>query len=374
MTQALLKVDDLKAQLLSLDTVRERLAVTDGLSQHEFETDGSTSVTFNYPDGWNVGLMEKEVSGLDVTAATVTIGGQEFPLTKDAALEATSKLGITKDFALRTPGDLVTPLVNHWMHNGANGKKSLKLLAGANGNGLAFTSAALDPFSNERLLNEAIDAIESQYGKGVEILADYKFHHDLRRTNLRLIVPDQARHIASARAASAGDDPWSAGIVIDHSIIGEKPLTISGYMFAWWCTNGAQTVHAASGKHKRKVNQDAEEVYAWARQTVEETLGGLEHEFDQIEALPQVPLEEGELSQTMQAIYEKFKVPMDARSLVEENLINSNDLTAYGLMNAITQVANASDSMSFLQVQDLLQIGGEIPHVMADRCTSCHRI
>jgi hypothetical protein len=157
-----------------------------------------------------------------------------------------------------------------------------------------------------------------------------------------------------------------------NSIVGEKPLSLRGYLFAWVCTNGATSVHASSGNYNRRTMGQGEEVYDWARGQVDAILGGLEHELDAVTELTTVQLDGG-VSQVMQSMFERYRVPLASRQQVIENLVDSDDLTAYGLMAAVTQAANV-DSLPFGQVASLLEIGGDLPHSMSTRCQSCNRL
>lgn len=359
-------VEQMRDKLLTMDQVRSRLSVTESLTELEFSTDGGDNVSFDLPDDWNANL--KDMDDLDTTGVTFRIGTHvERQLTKEAVLNAASEVGVPQALMASTPGHLTADMLN-WHYN--NGKKDLKLL-GSLTTGLAFTRATIEPYSNTAILDAALAGIQETYGSD-DVLADYKFHHDLNQTVIRLVVPHRTRLIGSARAESAVNDPWSAGLEIRNSVTGAKPLEISGYLFAWWCTNGATSTHASSGKYRRKPTVDATEAYDWARDVVEEVLGGLEHELDAVESLTQVPLEGDMLGETIGTLFDRFGVPSRTREDVIRNLVDSDDLTAYGLMNAITAVANDSEA-SQGTISALLRAGGMVSHTMGNPCPECHR-
>lgn len=359
-------VELMRSKLMTVDAVKERLDPTEGLREIEFDTKGrENAVSFDFPDDWNVGLSDKRVDGFTPTTANVTIDGETFQLTKDAAAEAGSKVGLQKSYMLTTPGNLTTPHLNHWYRNGARGQDTMKLLAGRNG--VAFTRGTITPFSNHALLDAALQGIQDKYGTD-DVLVDYKFHHDLNKTKLRLIVPHRTHNVGSARAAS-GNDPWSVGLELSNSVIGASSLELSGYLFAWWCTNGSTFTQVSSGKYRRKPSLSPNDAYEWARQVVDEVLGDLEHEFESIDALTRINLD-GELNQVTGPLFERFKVPVGAREQILLNFAESDDLTAYGLMNAITAAANDGE-MSEGDVNNLLSAGGRLAHIMASRCDSC---
>lgn len=373
MTAPTITAEDMKAKgkLLTLDEVRERLEPTEVLAAVTFALDGTAK--FTLPNGWNVGLAERE--GIELTDATVTIDNVERRMTKDALLAFTSSIGITREYVAKTPGDLMETHVNYWAKMLPS--KSMKLMVGpgkngAAGNVLATTKATITPFSNMALLDTAIAGIRSKYGQDAEILADYKFHNDLRRTAYRLIVPDYARHITSERDGDTVDS-WSTGVQVYNSLVGEKPTSLSGYLFAWWCTNGAISTHASSGNYNRRTQGGTQdELLEWAQASVDEILGGLEHEFDAIEELTTVKLGD-DVSGTLTDIFTMYKVPVAMREQIILSLVESEDNSMYGVMNAITQAANGDGVHDHVR-QTLMEIGGNLPAATTGRCAACKRL
>jgi hypothetical protein len=244
--------------------------------------------------------------------------------------------------------------------------RELKLLVNSDTDRvLAIMKATMTPFSNIRILEQILAGIEAKYGEG-EVLADYKFHHDLRRTAIRLIVPEQMRSVRE-------NDPWSVGVQIQNSLTGESATAVDGYLFRWWCTNGAIATHSSTGKYNRKLHgRDPETLYEWARESVDEILGGLEHEFDALEELANTPLE-GSVADVLADVFEQYRVPTTTRETIISNMVNSDDLTMYGVMQAITQAAN-EEGLSEPLRNAILAIGGDLPRAYSERCQSCHRI
>jgi len=142
-------------------------------------------------------------------------------------------------------------------------------------------------------------------------------------------------------------------------------------LFRWWCTNGAIDTAASSGVWNRRQGQ-GEDVYDWARMAVDDVLGGLEHSLDAVQNLVDVTLE-GEVNETLRDIFQQYRVPAGEREAIIRQLVESDQLTMYAVMQAITQVANRHD-MNPLHAEHLMRVGGDIPHVANDRCGSCRRI
>lgn len=356
--------DTMKDKLLTVDAAREVLASTEPLVEVAYPV--GHGIRFKLDPEWNADVT---VAGTDLIPATVKVGNgpnaQEFQLTKDAALEATSICGIPKEYAWRTPAKLVQDQLNYW-HRGGLAGREYKILANED-TALAVTRSTIQPFSNLRLLDEALVGIEDQYGKG-EVLVDNKFTHDLRRTHLRLIVPEQSRVIKNT---GTDDDEWSLGLQIRNSLIGEKQTEINGYLFRWWCTNGAIDTRNTSGTWSRRGGQ-GDEVYEWARSAVDEILGGLEHSFDAVQALTEVEID-GSVNDVLRDVFEQYGVPVKHRSAIIEQMVEADQLNMYSVMQAITRVANDPD-LPAADVNRLLLVGGDLVHTAQDRCDGCHRL
>lgn len=361
--------DQVRDKLLSLDTVRQRLAQTEPVTGVTFAMDAPESVgaTFTLGDHWAQAPDLADESPID---GTVRIGPETYTLTKGALLEMTSALNITKKYAQKCPPALLTPHINHWCRSEDKEVKAL-IVPDASGEtaGLvqAFTKASIEPFSNLRFLDHAIESIEATYGTGAEVLVDYKFHHDFARTRMRLVIPEHVRAIREG-------DNWSAGVQIGNSLIGASPTSLKGYLFRWWCTNGCITTRSESGSWNRRRGGQGEEVYEWARHAVDEILGGLEHEFEAIEVMANTAVREDDLNDVLADLFDRYRVPLAARGPVIEEMVNTDDLTMYGVMQAITQAANHVESnggdLPDHMSERLMTVGGDLPRAYADGTTA----
>jgi hypothetical protein len=360
-------------RLISLEDAYNILSTTEPLHQNEFALDGSNDVAFSLPLGWNDEIRDKDATTL--TDCTVQIDGAEpVRLTKEAILKMTSSIGLTKDYVMRTPGLLIAPQLNWWLkHYGVKGAESMRLLA-KDGVAVGIVKSTLSTFPNVPLLDRVVQQIKERYQTD-EILVDYKIAHTLERTALRLIVPETSVMIDSARNDSTREDRWSLGLQLTNSLVGdpETRLNLSGYLFAWWCTNGAISTHASSGNYNRRVQgQDLDEVLGWIDASVDAIFTDLEPELDDVAALTTEGLE-GELNDVIADVFKTLKVPVPARQGVLDALVDSDDLTAYGLMQAVTQAANDPDISDRVR-EGTMRVGGMIPHTIKDRCENCHRV
>jgi hypothetical protein len=369
----------LTAQQLSLEELLEARALmpladalsvisaTEPISSVMFTT-GETKVHFSVEPGWNL-LTEP-----DAVAGEVTIGNKHIQLTYDAMLEATSICGIPKGYALRCPDILNDAALNYWFSGGFS--KEFKLLMTGD-IGAAFTRATIQPFSNVLILDKVVERIEEFYEFGSwDIYVDAKMHHTLKRTDIRLVVPGYNQIIDSARSTVEHPDIWSTGISVSNSLIGESQTAVEGYMFAWLCSNGMiDRRHGQGVWSRRSGGQNEEEMLAWVGKCVDEALIGMPHLMATVGDLINVKLEgsDEEVSDTVSDIFRHYQIPPLARDEIVQRMVDTDDLTMYAVMQAITQAAN-NPILRPEHVEQLLVVGGEIPAVASERCASCHRI
>lgn len=360
--------DDMRQKLLTLDTVREKLSATEPLSSHHLEPE---KTHFVLKSDWAHALESKV--GIEPVDAWISITSNgtshDYQLTKDAIQAATSVCGLNTAYVSRTPSSLIEPQLNYWFREGfQHQKKAFKLLAIGGAVGAAITKETINPFSNLRLLEETLDGIEKQYGTK-DVLVDYKFQHSLRKTVMRLVVPEKNRMLKNT---GTQDDLWSTGIQIKNSLTGEGQTEINGYLFRWWCTNGCTDTATESGIWSRRSASTGDDVYEWARTSVDDILGGLEGSLDAVQSLTDIPIE-GEANEVLKDVFTQYRVPQATRDRILANMVEASELTMYSLLNAVTQVANGDD-IDPKHASSLMSIGGELSHRAHERCNGCHRL
>jgi hypothetical protein len=346
-------IDDVKDKLLSLDDVRERLSYTEPLAIHEFEV--GSGVNFRFEDDFNHGL--KALQPNDPINAFISLGGRELQLTKSGVLDALKELKLPKGFLERYSSDIVQNVFNYSYHDGGLGNSEYKVLSVRGDKAAAVARAAVQPYSNLRLLDIILDGIEAKYGAG-EVFADYKFTHTLQQTHIRLIVPEYVRTIENT---GTDNDTWSTGVQLINSLTGLEQTQVNGYLFRYWCTNGAINTrnNANSTWSRRGAAGRSDAVFEWARDAVDEVLGGLEGALDGVQAMTEVRLD-GVTRETMREMFRTYGLPAPQREAITGNMINEDNLTMYSLMQAVTQAANNAD-LSPGDVARLMEIGGELP-------------
>lgn len=357
-------IDQMQDKLVPLDRLATILASTEPLSTQDIN--GDTRVRFRLQPGWEDSL--EAMSDIEPVEAYITVDGVEHQMTKEAALQATSEIGVPMALVKKTPGALIEPLLNHFWGSGLGGKEYKALAVGPNVS--AFTKGSITPFSNLDLIEQITTAVEARYGSGARVLADYKMSHTLHSTDVRLILPDIQETILDTHMNDVPDssaDIWLGGIHLRNSLVGKGQTTIEPYLFRWWCTNGATTERRAGMAWSRQGSdgQNLESVYAWAQAAVDEVLGGMEKEFESVQALTHLSVE-GNTADVLTEIFQRYDLPVSQRESIRENIENmSGRLTLYSVMQAITQVAN-DPQMNPARADRLMRIGGAIPSTEFD--------
>jgi hypothetical protein len=237
---------------------------------------------------------------------------------------------------------------------------------------IAFGSGTIQPFSNLQILDQLVAGVKRFYkADEQDLLVDYKFVHSLELTQARIVVPGVVRNITGPGTAQPSD-LWSTGITFRNSQLGLKPTSLDGYLFRWRCSNGMTDSLVTSGKYSRRDGADGD-VYSWARDSVDEILGGLEHALDGVSATTQIPVEQ-DVGLVLDDLFRQHKVPGSLQRSVVRNMAEvGGDLSMYTILNAITQVANDPE-LSPDSVGKLMQTGGHVAHSAEMRCEACRRI
>lgn len=360
---AQVNIADVASKMLTMEQVRERLSLTEPMTAVNLRC-GEANTSFNLGKTWNFDV--DKLRDDELVDATMTIGGKEYALSKQALYETTSIIGLNTAYVTKSPWKLVQDPLNFYYGAGITDKDYKAYVK--DDTVLAIGKATIDPFSNLRFLDESLAAIEAKYGTGT-IYADYKFEHSLRRTALRLVVPETVRVIENT---GTDNDTWSIGIQFLNSLIGLEKTSVEGYLFRYWCSNGAIDLSASSSSTSwdRRGGQ-TEEVYEWARTAVDSVFENLEHTLDKVQESVYVNVD-GEIVDVAKEIFKSYKISPAAREIVMENLVESDELTMYAVMQAITAAANDPD-LDPRHVEALLIAGGAIPQLAHTRCNSCHR-
>jgi hypothetical protein len=348
-------IEDMRSKLVSMETLHQRLQQTEPLSVEHLSTE--TSVSFRFDPDW---MSDAEIPDIEPVRAYITVDGTERQMTKGAAFQAAANVGIPAALAKRLPSPNLERDLDYFYSSGGRDKEYNMLAVGERVS--AFTRPTIVPFSNLQLLEQTIDGIANRFGPGVEVFADYKFMNTLARTDIRLIVPEY-RHVIEhgdmPDVPEGEQDEWMAGVHLFNSAIGKGQTTMDAYLFRYWCTNGESIQNDAVGIWSRRHDGQQEDVYEWARQSVDDVFSGLTERFKAVQSL--VSLEVPNIGEVLSTVFGQYDVPVSHRDLITDAMVNPDmPRTMYAIMNAITGAANDM-SVSMERADRLMRIGGGIP-------------
>lgn len=351
---------EMESKLLTLDEALARLQQTEPLTTEVLDTDAS--VRFRVDPDWVHELST--ASGTDVVPVAISVNGKEHRMTKEAALQAGANFGLTSSYAQKIPSTFFEGLLNY--HYGDMGSQQFNVLA-VDDVVSAFTRPTLRPFSNIQLVERISEGVRDIYGPDTPIFVDSKFNNTLLKTDVRFVIPGHERVISGSGmddVPAGEDDTWLRGIHFSNSVVGKTQTTLETYMFRWWCLNGATTTLENVGTWSRRSNGQQDDVYEWARDSVNEVLGGMEHLFDQVQALTSLSVT-GNTKDVLREIFAQYEVPVSQREAIMERLLGIPNITMYHIMQAITGVANQVD-MEDRRRDRLMRIGGALPTTTFD--------
>lgn len=347
----------MRSQLYTFDQVIERLESTEPLTSDVIDSTNPASVRLEAD--W-----AEEAKNADMTElvpAYITVGGKEHQFTKEGILQATALIGLRSPYVLKSPSRYIEEPLNYWLGSGLDdAAHKLVIVKDA---ASAFVRPSIVSFSNVQLAESIRDGIRSARGNNSEVLADFKFLNSLNRTDVRFIVQNDLREVRDTNmidVPSDSKDVWSTGISMTNSLTGKSKTAIEAYMFRWWCTNGAIRENDDVGTWNRKLSgQEEMAVYEWATQSVDEILGGMDGIFESIQALNNIKLK-GATADVLKKVFTDHKVPVTQQNTIQDSLLESNEITMYSLMNAVTEQAN-NPTLTPERIDKMLRIGGSLP-------------
>ena len=354
--------------MLTVKDAESMLQVTENMSSVVLSMDGTSGIpAFNLPSGWNVGLKDKDP--LELTEAELAYDGKTYSLTKEAALGIAHSIGLSPAYVSKTPGLLIQSHLNYWATHSP--EVALKMLV--NGNEvLAVTKESIKPFSNTELLDRVVTSMEERFDiDRSELEVDFKFHHDLHTTTVRVINPYAHETLMTSRYGETVTDTWCQGVQMRNSLTGKFPTTIQGYLYSD-SDCGMVTQHAAARYNRKVMGQDESEVYQWATDSTDNVFKSMTHEYEILSTTAEESIKES-VSAVMVDIFKTYKVPLKVRETVTKNLVEVEDYTYYGVINALTRTANTPELPEHF-VTAILEIAGAVAANIHHTCGKCHRV
>jgi hypothetical protein len=357
-----------RAEMLSVDEARERLAPGDQLGSVVFEC-GDPDLTIVHQDGWFAReLTDPAPAWLDVP------GAGTFQLTYQAARQIGSTARIPQRLQEFLPEAVLDDAVNFALRKGLGDKRALKLLTsgtGASPGGVEVPLAVaqardtITPFSDVRLLETVLRCVRARFGDEAADTAcvDFKFWRDLEHTSFRVVVPAVQTVLLGT---DEDQDAWCYGIEVRNSLTALKQTTVSGYLFRFATLAGCLDIEHASGGFPRR-GSTPEGAFAWTAEACRDIFEGVEHAFGGLQALVGQPLD-GSYHRVLRQLFRDNGVAKDQQLRVISTLEDyEGELAMYGLMNVGIEAANLPD-LGWRQATSLMLYGGDILHRGGGMC------
>lgn len=362
-------------ELTTLSAYLNGLEADDHLGSQVLSFDGSAgNAVFSLPPGWNIGLDEKEPD--DITQAGVNLNGSTYLLTKSAALAVTHAVGLPDGYVAKTPGALIQSHLNYWASHAPD--VSFKFLTQTKDDVpvvRALARESLVPFSNVGLIQTIATRLAERLGCEIDdLMVDFKSHHDLARTITRLVVPTEimAKTFEVTRKGEEAADEWSPGVQIVNSLTGAVPTQVGGYQFDWQDEAGVLPHHTVAQWNRKSMGQDYDALAEFMEIGTDDVFSSFDHEWDVLGGTVSEKIKPDNLSLVLADTFLTYNVPMKARTGVMESLLTNGDLSFYGLVNAVSEQANAPE-MPTLTVSKIMGIAGALATDVSHRCDGCGR-
>jgi hypothetical protein len=214
-----------------------------------------------------------------------------------------------------------------------------------------------------------LKVIAGRFGKdaAARALVHFTMHHDLERTDFRVIIPEASQKVA-------GED-WAPGVEVINSCIGLKQTIVTGLA----CREAASAVvldaaHSAGGF--KRLRSTPEQAYEWAGESASDVLAVLEGKtWDNVAQLAHMDV--GDHASTfVESLCNEFRIPKNLVERVTAVLEEyPGELTMYGLATTMARLANM-EGLSWRDVSQLMSMAGHIVHSVGARCSKgkpCYR-
>lgn len=298
-----------------------------------------------------------------------TLNSEKFNLTAESALQAFQLAKIPKSILDVYDIDVILPLVN-WYY--ANKDGEMKALVKGK-NLVAFTRPGTEIYSIKEMVDEVKRALETFQ------ITNFTFDnvdHGLKETNFSIILPDKTHELPNG-------DVLRAGIHVQHSVIGLKPLRISGYISRDFHENGMISVDVVEQWKRTKAKKSSDptdgdaddlfDVYTWVFDTADTVVRSFNNEVKNIEFLTTASV--GQHAGTLfNDIFNRYNLPAGIRKLVREEYVDQPGQQLYDLWNALTLTARRTELEDNMTSQKkLMETAGALASHPSS-CKSCHRL
>lgn len=263
---------------------------------------------------------------------------------------------------------LLAENVNHWWHR----SPSKRMVRTLDGQVRAVLSSRYRPLDNMDLAEAVLPTLQE---KGVKILSSELTE---RRLYIKTILPSLELEVKSKRKG----DVVQAGVVISNSEVGCGAVRIEPFLYFLWCTNGAIAPDSSLRSHHVGRGQEVDGVREFLRDETKvqddrafwmKVRDVVAASFNQVhfaamvrrmEEMAGERIESTKYEKVVEVTTSRLSLPDSTRGSVLRNLIEGGDLSRYGLMNAVTAVANTTQDYEL--ATELERAGGKVMELPAN--------
>lgn len=331
----------MRREPIAREQVVETLRSTEGLQEVAFTFGGADDTFAHHDDSDRVGFI---------------LADKEYELQEPAFVKACRMVGVAETVLGKFPKRLITPLLNHWFSQ-RNG--DMKCLLNRDDQVVAFTKVGIQYVSNIQILEAVEHALNAKFGNGLP-LQYHNVYNDLAETQFAVVTP------RSEHQAKRGDF-LNFGIQVQNSIVGEKPVVVSAYVYRLACTNGAISADNVFTFSRRIRGQT---LPSWVEDACTFAADKAAEEFERLTVLARTPVT-SHGGHIIQGLFQEHSLPKELRELIATSLVDSGAETLYDIYNAITAVANHTEATP-AQIRHLQMAAGHLAKYH-EFCPSCHR-
>jgi hypothetical protein len=330
------------------------LADTDELKEVLFELDEDT-VAFKYDEDAEEDQLQFKINS------------ETYNLTAESAMQALNFAKMPKSVIEEYDISVIIPAVN-WYY--ANKGGELKALV-KDKKILAFTRPGTEIYSIVEIVKEMVRALKNF---DIEDFSFDNVHHSLKETHFSLIAPHKSHEVGE------DGDVLRAGVFVQHSVVGAKPLVMHGYLSRDYYENGmisVESVEQWSRKQAKKSedidDEDHYDVYTWAYDTTDTIMRCFTREAKSVEYLKEMNM--GDHAGTLFTdIFSKNSLPVAVQKLIREEYVDQPGQTLYDLWNSITLAADRSElEDNFATQKKVREAAGKLA-AHPQSCKTCHRL
>ena len=302
-------------------------------------------------------------TGTDIVIGQDVVTRTGYELTNHAHRQIGDRVGIPAKYydRMRTESpSLLADNVNHWFEN----KPERRMVRTLRGNARAFLSDKYRRIDNEDIAEVVLPIL---LGSGdIQIISSEITE---RRMYITAVFPRLEGETRVGRVVQSG-------VKISNSEIGGGGFNISPLVYELWCSNGCATQHAMKKYHVGRraesvdgsyeiftdetVKADDKALMLKVRDVVQSSMS--EAVWAEQLGVYKASMETSEIIAPVRAIEvltKKVGLSEKEGNSVLTNLIKDGDLTKYGLVQAVTAVAN-SETVSYDRAEEFQELGGKV--------------